>query len=82
MSHFKMSASLIPRNLFRLSGTLLHPKINSRLCSTSGGNDGSDKSDNTKLLDILSKQKKKHTKVELKAKPIKRNVPKSKDVSY
>ena len=75
MSYFTMTASLLPRNIFRLSGTLLHPNVNSRLSSTSGGND-----DNTKLLDFLSKQKKIHKKsakpVELKAKPIKRNISK------
>ena len=74
-----MTASLLPRNIFRLSGTLLHPNVNRRLCSTSG--DGGDKkADNTKLLDFLSKQKKIHKKpdkpVELKAKPVKRNIPK------
>ena len=76
-----MTASLLPRNIFRLSGTLLHPNVNRRLCSTSGGNDGGyKKDDNTKLLDFLSKQKKIHKKpakpVELKAKPIKRNISK------
>ena len=76
-----MTASLLPRNIFRLSGTLLHPNVNRRLCSTSGGNDGGDKKDeNTKLLDFLSKQKKIHKKsakpVELKAKPVKKNIPK------
>jgi len=79
MSYFTMTASLLPRNIFRLSGTLLHPNVNRRLCSTSG--DGGDKkADNTKLLDFLSKQKKIHKKpdkpVELKAKPVKRNIPK------
>lgn len=82
MSYFTMTASLLPRNIFRLSGTLLHPNVNRRLCSTSGGNDGGSdkKDDNTKLLDFLSKQKKIHKKpaqpVELKAKPIKRNISK------
>ena len=71
-----MTASLLPRNIFRLSGTLLHPNVNRRLCSTSGGNDGGGKQDdNTKLLDFLSKQKKiKKKPVELKAKPVKRNI--------
>jgi len=81
MSYFTMTASLLPRNIFRLSGTLLYPNVNRRLCSTSGGNDGGyKKDDNTKLLDFLSKQKKIHKKpakpVELKAKPIKRNISK------
>ena len=77
-----MTASLLPRNICRLSGTLLYPNVNRRLCSTSGGNDGGSdkKADNTKLLDFLSKQKKIHKKpaqpVELKAKPIKRNISK------
>jgi len=82
MSYFTMTASLLPRNIFRLSGTLLYPNVNRRLCSTSGGNDGGSdkKADNTKLLDFLSKQKKIHKKpakpVELKAKPVKRNISK------
>ena len=70
-----MTASLLPRNIFRLSGTLLHPNVNRRLCSTGDG--GNKKDDNTKLLDFLSKQKKIHKKpVELKAKPVKRNISK------
>ena len=73
-----MTASLLPRNIFRLSGTLLHPSVNRRLCSTGDG--GNKKDDNTKLLDFLSKQKKIHKKtakpVELKAKPVKRNISK------
>lgn len=73
-----MTASLLPRNIFRLSGTLLHPNVNRRLCSTGDG--GNKKDDNTKLLDFLSKQKKINKKpakpVELKAKPVKRNISK------
>ena len=73
-----MTASLLPRNIFRLSGTLLHPNVNRRLCSTGDG--GGKKDDNTKLLDFLSKQKKINKKpakpVELKAKPVKRNISK------
>jgi len=73
MSYFTMTASLLPRNIFRLSGTLLHPSVNRRLCSTGDG--GNKKDDNTKLLDFLSKQKKiKKKPVELKAKPVKRNI--------
>jgi len=78
MLYLTMSARSIPISLFRFSGTLLHPKINCRFCSTSDG-DGSAKSDNTKLFDFLNKQKKLQTKpskpVQLKAKPVKKNIP-------
>ena len=73
-----MSARSLPIHLFRFSGTLLHPKINCRLCSTSDG-DGGAKSDNTKLFDFLNKQKrlqkeKSPKPVQMKAKPVKRNI--------
>ena len=76
-----MTASLLPRNIFRLSGTLLHPSVNRRLCSTGDG--GNKKDDNTKLLDFLSKQKKiKKKPVELKAKPVKRNISEKFNLQY